>query len=174
MSVPAASLRPRNLRLSVQRHLRATWSSPHGITVGWSEASFDPDALAGDADPLASWAAVTWLGDTSSAGGGALLQIDLCSRRSADELGDLPVRMAAFLFEALRRRSLPIYDFAAVDEATDAEVLIRGNRILVQNEAGRLGARSDMLGPVQEKEVWRAVVTYRFRLLSDSSTAQLT
>lgn len=170
MAVPAASLAERNLRLSVQRRLREAWAEPGSILVGWNEASFDPDALSGESDPAASWAAVSWLSSRSSAGGASLLQVDLCSRCAADPIADLPLRMADALSAALRGTvAIPMYDFSAVSEEADEETLIAGNAVLLQTEAGRLGARSDMLGPVREREVWRVTVTYRFRLLSDAS-----
>jgi hypothetical protein len=171
VGVPAASLSSRNLRLSVQRHLRDAWAAPASLEVGWVEGSFDPDGLGAGASPLDRWAAASWLQDTAGGKGAALLQLDLVSRAPADPLGDVPLRLADLLTAAMRVRSIPLYDFSAVLLETDAEVPVPGNSVLVGQEGGQLGERSDILGPVREGELWRVTVTYRLRLLSDFSSA---
>lgn len=174
MGVPAASLKERNLRLSVQRHLRTAWSAPADLSVGWTQEDFDPDDLsAAGADPLPEWAAVSWISSRSGgAGGWSLLQVDVVTRVAADPAASRALELTDSLSAAMRvSTSLALYDFSAVSSADDEEVLISGNRVLVQGDGGRLGARADILGPVREREVWRVTSTYRVRLLSDASSS---
>lgn len=167
MSVPEASLKSRNIRLSFQRFMKEQWSDPQSLSVGWQEAAFDPDGGDGVGPVLESWAAVEWLSGEAGAHGVSLVQIDILTRTATDPLASDAQILLDALTDALRVRRVPMYDYSAVVLASDTEVLIPGNVIIIPQQGGRLGAPSGIVGPRRDGDNWRVTVTYRVRLLSD-------
>ena len=166
MSVPAESLVGSNVELSIQRFLASRWTVP----ASYVDADFDPDGLGGGASKPV-WGALSWVEQRAGTKGVSLLQIDVVSRRTADPLARLARAARDSLVLALRVRSIPLYDFSGVVEEDDEETPIAGNVVLVQTADGRIGEPSGIVGPSPDREFWRVVVTYRFRLLSDASAA---
>ncbi len=166
--VSDAGLSTGNIRRSVQKHLYAAWSSPLDLSVGWHDAGFDPDALAGGTE-LAEWGAVSWLQAGAGSKRSELLQVDIVTRVASDPFGTRCVALWDALKKSMRVARIAMYDFSEVVTDEDAEVLIADNAVLVQSPFGRLGAESDMIGPTKEDDAWRIVATYRLRVLSDAS-----
>ena len=164
--VPPASLVGSNVELSIQKHIAAHWSVP----ASYVDADFDPDGLRGGASKPV-WGALSWVEQRAGSKGVSVLQVDIVSRRDLDRVARAARAARDALVLAMRVRKIPLYDFAGVSHVGDVETPIAGNVVLVQTADGRIGEPSGIVGPTPDRECWRVVVTYRFRLLSDASAA---
>ena len=125
------------------------------------------------------WTVVKFLSSGAGRKGVSLLQIDLYTRArgrvdgdvftSGDRLATLVTAGEQLLIDAMRVRSIQIYDFTI----RSSPVLLTGKKILVQNGEGKFKEPdSTVVLDGLEDNLNRRTLTYRLRLLDDAAQAK--
>ncbi len=164
-----------NIERSVYRFLYENYELPSvnlKDTINYGDSEFTSEGKD-------FWTEVKFLSSGAGRKGVSLLQIDLYFRArgrvdggaltSGDRLATLITAGEQLLVDAMRVRSIPIYDY------TDrlSPVLLAGKRILVQNGEGKFKEPdSTQVLDGLEDNLNRRTLTYRLRLLDDAAQAK--
>jgi len=154
-----------NHELSIQKHIKDNFATPHSIDVNYQDQTFDVSALN-------LWVDITFLSYGAGRKGETMLQLDVYSRvrgkqPSGDRLLSTLRDTVQKLIAAMHTNCIQVYDFSTPASPT----VISGAKLMVQNSDGtfREPEGDQFLGI--EDGVARRSLVYRLRMLEDASRA---
>ena len=166
MTVPAGR-KDKNIRLSINKFIDDAFSTPNSIDTNFQDRTFDVSAKN-------KWIEVIFLSGGAGRKAASLIQIDLYTRirgkiTGGDVYSDELNVMADLLTDALHVDSMPVYDWST----PASPALISNMKIIIQNSNGTFREpEADTDTSDLEEGVARRTITYRVRMLTDTSQAR--